>query len=146
MRSVSHTNTLTTDIALLVLRLGQAIVLWPHGAQKALGWFGGPGIAGVVAGLHQHVGVPTPLAYLVIATEFLGPILLVLGILTRLAALAIFVDMAMAAILVHSANGFFMNFSGHQAGEGVEYFLYACTIALALVIGGAGRFALFSKT
>jgi len=145
MRTASRSGA-ATDVALLVLRLGQAIVLWPHGAQKALGWFHGPGLAGIVAGLHTHVGVPVPLVYLVVLVEFLGPIALVLGVLTRLAAFGIFVDMAMAAILVHSANGFFMNFGGHQAGEGVEYFLYACTIALALVIGGSGRFALLPKT
>jgi putative oxidoreductase len=147
MRSLSRTETpVTVDVALLVLRLGLALVVWPHGAQKALGLFGGPGLAGVVAGLHTHLGIPVPLVYLVVATEFIGPILLVFGVLTRLAALAIFVDMATAAILVHAANGWFMNFGGHQAGEGVEYFVYACTCALTLLIGGSGRFALLPKT
>jgi putative oxidoreductase len=130
------------DVALLVLRLTLAVVLWPHGAQKALGLFGGGGIAATVGGLSQHAGVPVALAYLVIAVEFLGPVALVLGILTRLTALGIFVDMFMAAYLVHARNGFFMNFSGHQAGEGVEYFVYACGIALALLIAGAGAYSI----
>ncbi len=130
------------DLALLVLRLTLAVVLWPHGAQKALGLFGGSGIAGTVAGLSGHVGVPVALAYLLIAVEFLGPIALVLGFLTRLAALGIAVDMFMAAYLVHARNGFFMNFSGRQAGEGVEYFIYAVGIALALVIAGAGAYSI----
>jgi len=130
------------DVALLILRLTLAVVLWPHGAQKALGWFGGGGIAATVGGLSHHVGIPAGLAYLVIAVEFLGPIALVLGALTRLAALGIFVDMFVAAYLVHARNGFFMNFSGRQAGEGIEYFVYACGVALALVVAGAGALSL----
>jgi putative oxidoreductase len=134
-----------TDIALLVLRLTLAIVLWPHGAQKALGLFGGPGIAGTVAGLSGHMGLPAIVVYLVIAVEFLGPIALVLGVLTRLAALGIAVDMACAAVLVHLSNGFFMNFAGNQKGEGIEYFIYAVGVALALVIAGPGRIALMKR-
>ena len=134
------------DVALLILRLTAAIVLWPHGAQKALGLFGGPGIAGTVAGLSGHFGLPVVLVYLVIAIEFLGPIALVLGILTRLVALGIAIDMAAAAILVHLPNGFFLNFTGTQKGEGIEYFIYAVGIALALVIAGSGRLAVLPKT
>jgi putative oxidoreductase len=130
------------DIALLILRLSLAIVLWPHGAQKALGLFGGPGLAGTVQGLSGHFGLPVILVYLIIALEFLGPVALVLGILTRLVALGIAIDMACAAFLVHLPNGFFMNFTGQQKGEGIEYFIYAVGIALALVIAGPGRIAL----
>ena len=134
----------STDIALLILRLTSAIVLWPHGAQKALGMFGGPGIAGTVDGL-GHLGLPALLVYLVIAVEFLGPIALVLGVLTRLVALGIAIDMACAAILVHLPNGFFMNWVGNQKGEGIEYFICAVGIALALVIAGPGRIALMKR-
>ncbi len=134
------------DVALLILRLTVAIVLWPHGAQKALGLFGGPGIAGIVAGLSGHLGLPAPLVYLIIAIEFLGPIALVLGVLTRLVALGIAIDMACAAVLVHLPNGFFMNFAGNQRGEGIEYFIYAVGASLALVIAGSGRIALLPKT
>ncbi|MBV8369056.1 MAG: DoxX family protein [Candidatus Eremiobacteraeota bacterium] len=134
-----------SDVSLLILRLTMAVVMFPHGAQKALGWFGGPGIQGVVAGLSGHLDLPAPLVYLVIALEFLGPILLVLGVLTRLVALGLTVDMAVAAILVHLPNGFFMNFSGKQAGEGVEFFVLLVGIGLALVVGGPGRIALMKK-
>ena len=137
----------TTDVAaLLILRLTVAIVLWPHGAQKALGLFGGPGIAGTVAGLSGHLGLPAFLVYLIIAIEFLGPVALVLGVLTRLVALGVAIDMACAAALVHLPNGFFMNFAGNQRGEGIEYFIYAVGISLALVIAGSGRIALLPKT
>ena len=130
------------DIALLALRLSLAVVMWPHGAQKALALFGGPGIAGTVEGLSGHFGLPVLLVYLIIALEFAGPVLLVLGILTRLTALGLAIDMACAAALVHLPNGFFMNFTGKQAGEGVEFFIFAVGIALALVIAGPGRIAL----
>ncbi len=133
-----------SDVVLLILRLVLAVVLFPHGAQKALGLFHGPGIAGTV-GFMSHMGIPAVLAYLVIAVEFLGPIALVLGVLTRLVALGIAVDMAVAALLVHLPNGFFMNWGGHQAGEGIEYFVYAVGIALALVVGGGGRYALVKR-
>jgi putative oxidoreductase len=133
------------DIALFVLRVTGAVVLWPHGAQKVLGIFGGYGLSGTVAGL-SHMGIPVALVYVVIAVEFLGPIALLLGVLTRLAALGIAVDMAVAAYMVHLPNGFFMNFAGNQKGEGIEYFIYAVGIALALVIAGSGRIALLPKT
>jgi putative oxidoreductase len=135
-----------TDVGLLILRLTLAVVVWPHGAQKALGLFGGYGIAATVNGLSGHLGVPAPLAYVVIAVEFLAPIALVLGVFTRLAALGIAIDMAVAAYMVHLPNGFFMNFAGNQKGEGIEYFIYAVGIALALVVAGSGRAAVLPKT
>ena len=134
-----------SDVSLLILRLTAAIVLWPHGAQKALGWFGGPGIAATVAGMSSHFGLPPAVAYLVIGVEFVGPILLVLGILTRVAALGIAIDMAVAAVLAHAANGFFMNFSDKQAGEGVEYFILLVGIGLTLTIAGPGRIAFLKR-
>lgn len=133
------------DLAALILRLGLAIVIFPHGAQKALGWFGGGGIAETV-GWMSHLGIPAVLAYVVIAVEFLGPFGLVLGVLTRLIALGIAVDMIVAALLVHARYGFFMNVSGKQGGEGVEFFILAATIGFALAIGGAGRYALLRRT
>lgn len=133
------------DIALLILRLTLAVVMFPHGAQKALGWFNGPGIAGTVAGLSGHMGLPAAVVYLVIAVEFIGPILLVLGIITRIAAIGIAIDMACAAVLAHAQNGFFMNFTGKQAGEGVEFFILLVGIGLALTIAGPGRIAIMKR-
>jgi putative oxidoreductase len=134
-----------TDISFFILRLALAITMFPHGAQKALGWFGGPGPAAIVQGLSGQMGIPAPLVWVVIAVEFIGPILLVLGVLTRLVALGIAIDMATAAILVHAPNGFFMNFTGKQAGEGFEFFIPLVGIGLALAIGGPGRIALMKR-
>ncbi len=136
----------SADVAQLTLRLALAIVIWPHGAQKVLGLFGGGGIGATVTGMNAGAGVPVALVYVVIAVEFLAPIALVLGVLTRLAALGLAIDMAVAAILVHAKNGFFMNFAGNQRGEGIEFFILAVGIGLALAIGGPGRFALSPKT
>lgn len=135
----------SADVAQLILRLSLAIVIWPHGAQKALGLFGGGGIGATVARMNAGAGIPAALVYAVIAVEFLGPIALVLGVLTRLAALGLAIDMAVAAILVHAKNGFFMNFARNQRGERIEFFI-AVGIGLALATGGPGRFALMKRS
>ena len=134
---------LQTDgsIVPLVLRLTLAIVMFPHGAQKALGWFGGQGLSGTL-GFFRSVGIPTPLALLVVAAEFLGSIGLAFGLLTRLAAFGILCVMVGAIVTTHLPHGFFMNWFGTQKGEGYEYHLLAIGIALALIISGAGAWSL----
>ena len=73
----------------LVLRIFLAVVLFPHGAQKVLGWFGGPGLATSISMLTVHMHIPLFFAILAIAAEFLGPIGLFFGFLTRIAAFGI---------------------------------------------------------
>ena len=121
----------------LILRLTLAVVMFPHGAQKALGWFGGEGLTPTLQ-FFTSAGIPPVLAWLVIAAEFLGPLGLAVGLLTRLAALGIAGVMIGAIKMVHWKNGFFMNWSGTQQGEGFEYHLLALGMALALVIMGGG--------
>jgi putative oxidoreductase len=116
--------------------------MFPHGAQKALGWFGGPGFAPVMATFTDEMHIPAPFAFLVVLTEFLGPIALFFGFLTRIAAFAIGFDMLMAAILVHVHFGFFMNWAGKQKGEGLEYDLLLWATALALILQGTGTLSL----
>lgn len=127
--------------ALTLLRLTLALVMLPHGAQKALGWFGGAGPAGTIDVLGQHFGIPATLAVLAVGVEFLAPLALLLGVGTRLAAFALAGQMAVAASF-HRANGFFMNWSGTQAGEGFEYHLLYIGAALALVLAGGGAWSL----
>jgi putative oxidoreductase len=129
------------SIVPLVLRLTLAIVMFPHGAQKALGWFGGHGLSGTL-GFFRSVGIPTPLGLLVVAAEFFGSIGLALGLLTRLAAFGIACVMVGAIVTTHLKHGFFMNWFGTQKGEGYEYHLLALGIAIALIIGGAGVWSL----
>src|SRR5262245_47954632 len=110
---------LHTDHSLvgLVLRLTLAVVIFPHGAQKVFGWFGGYGPTATL-GYFKSIGIPTVFGVLGLAAEFVGPILLVLGLGTRLAALGILGVMAVAAWKVHRPNGFFANWSGKlQPGQ-----------------------------
>ena len=131
------------DAAALVLRLGLGIVMFPHGAQKVLGWFGGYGLAGTWGFMTQQLHIPAVFAALAITAEFAGSLGLIVGLLGRVAAFGIGVEMAVAAFVGgHVANGFFMNWSGHQAGEGFEYHILVVTIALALVIKGSGALSL----
>jgi putative oxidoreductase len=133
------------DAVLLVLRLALAIVIFPHGAQKVLGWFGGHGFAGTMQFFTGMMHIPAFLAVLAILAEFLGSILVALGFLTRLAALAIVVNMVVAVATIHVQNGFFMNWSGQQKGEGMEFFVFAIAIGLVVAIAGPGKYALDAR-
>jgi putative oxidoreductase len=124
----------------LILRLTLAVVMFPHGAQKTLGWFGGHGLRGTLASFTKS-GFPPALTLLAMMAEFLGPLGLAIGLLTRVAALGIALVM-LVAITVHKQHGFFMNWFGAQAGEGVEYHLLALGLALALIVNGAGAWSI----
>jgi len=130
------------DPAALILRLGLGLVMFPHGAQKLLGWFGGYGFAGTMHFFTSTMGIPYGLGLLVIIVEFFGALGLITGLLTRLAALGVAVDLTVAALMVHVHNGFFMNWTGQQAGEGFEYHILAVAIAIALIIKGGGLWSL----
>jgi putative oxidoreductase len=133
-------NLLATDndLAPLVMRMILGIVFFPHGAQKALGLFGGHGLSATLDFFTQQMGLPLIVAVLVVAAEFLGSIGLVFGFFTRIAALGILAVMAGAVYLVHWQNGFFMNWMGNQQGEGIEFHLLAMALALALILRGGG--------
>lgn len=129
----------------LILRLGLAIAIFPHGAQKMLGWFGGSGFSGTMGFFTGMLHVPAVFAFLAICTEFFAPIALFLGFFTRLAGLALACQFVVAAILGgHWANGFFANWTGTQKGEGIEYHLLVLTMALALLVMGGGKWAIDS--
>ena len=125
------------DVSGLVMRLTLALVFFPHGAQKVLGWWGGPGASATIQGMAK-MGMPPALTVLIMAAELGGSLLLILGLLTRLAAFGIGCVMAGAIFLVHSKVGFFMNWAGTQKGEGFEYHLLALGLAIALLIKGGG--------
>ena len=129
------------DVVPLVLRLTLAVVMFPHGAQKAIGWFGGYGLRGTLDFLRKS-GVASPVAVLAIMAEFLGPLGLAVGLLTRVAALGIAAVMLGAILTVHRQHGFFMNWYGNQQGEGFEYHILAIGLAVALVLGGGGVWSL----
>ncbi len=136
---------LQTDdsMTLTVQRVLVAAVMFPHGAQKLLGWFGGYGFAGTLE-FFASLGIPSALGVLVILGESLGAIALAFGFLTRLTAFGISAAMLGAMLTVHLPHGFFMNWFGNQQGEGIEFALLMLGLSLPLVVRGGGRYALDS--
>jgi putative oxidoreductase len=141
MKFLLKTNN---SFAPTLARLTLGVVMFPHGAQKVLGWFGGYGFSGTMNFFTQQMHIPAAFAVLAIAAEFLGSLALVTGFLSRIAALGIIVEMAVAVAMVHAPNGFFMNWFGNQKGEGFEYHLLAIGLALIVLIYGAGKVSLDS--
>jgi len=125
------------DWTLTLLRLAAGIMILAHGLQKTLGWFGGPGFSAQMAGFEAG-GIPAVFAFLAIMAEFLGGIGLILGALTRIAAFGLAVNMVVAVYMFNWANGFFMNWSGRQKGEGFEFHMLAIAMAIVLMARGGG--------
>lgn len=130
------------DVSQTLLRLTLALVIFPHGAQKLLGWWGGYGFSGTMGYLTSQVGLPWLLAFVVILAESVGALALAAGLLSRVTAAGIAAVMVGAIFTAHLQYGFFMNWSGNQAGEGFEYHLLALGIALAVLIRGGGAWSL----
>lgn len=133
INKVLHSNA---GWAGLVLRVPVGIILIAHGAQKLFGWFGGYGLEGTgqfMASLGLEPGYL--MALLAGSAEFFGGLALVLGVLTRPAALISAFTMAVAMFTAHIGNGLFM------ANNGYEYALTLLVVTVALAIQGAGYFS-----
>lgn len=130
------------EVALTIVRIAVAVVIFPHGAQKMLGWFGGAGFEGTMHFFTVNMGIPPLFAFLAIVAEFFGSIAIFFGFLTRIAALGIASVMVVAVATTHLQHGFFMNWSGSQAGEGFEFHILVVGICLALIVKGAGWLSL----
>ena len=135
---ILNTNSSTGP---LVARLVLGLVMFPHGAQKVFGWFGGHGFAGTMQFFTGTLHIPALFALLAIAAEFAGALGLIAGLLSRVAAFGV-ASVMVVAIFMHAANGFFMNWAGNQKGEGFEYHLLAIGLALVVMIQGAGKASL----
>jgi putative oxidoreductase len=122
-----------------VARVALGLVMFPHGAQHALGWFGGYGFSGTLGWMTDTLGFPAPAAALAIAVELLAPFALVAGVGGRLAAAGI-IGLMLGALGTHVPNGFFMNwFGAMKAGvEGYEYHLIAIALGAVVVVEGSG--------
>ncbi|TGL90832.1 DoxX family protein [Leptospira congkakensis] len=129
------------DIIPLILRITAFVVIFPHGAQKLLGWFGGYGFKGTYGFFTGQLKFPGILAVLIILGESFGSVLLLVGFLTKFAAASIAIIMIGAAVLAHRQNGFFINWNGNQKGEGYEFHILAAGLLIALVVGGAGVYS-----
>jgi putative oxidoreductase len=130
------------DVSLSFLRLVLGLVIFPHGAQHLLGWFGGPGPQVTMEIYTATFGIPAIFGVLGIVAEFFGPLGLVVGLLGRVAALGVAGVMVTAALLVHLPFGFFQDWFGNQQGEGIEFFILATAMALVVIVKGSGAWSL----
>ena len=125
----------------LIARLTLGLVMFPHGAQKVLGWYGGHGFSGTMGFFTEQMGMPAVIAFLVIVGEFFGSLGLLAGVLTRFTAGSFILIMLGAIMMVHAPHGFFMNWFGQQAGEGYEYHLLVIGLSLTALVMGGGKFS-----
>lgn len=128
----------SADPTALVARLALGIMIFPHGAQKLLGWFGGFGFSGTMENMSK--GIPAPLVLLAIIAEFFGGLGLITGTFSRVAAFGVGFTMLVASTK-HIGNGFFMNWMGNQPGEGIEFHLLAIALAIVVMVKGGGLFS-----
>ena len=138
MNTALLTSLFTSNAGLsaLVLRVPVGIVLAAHGAQKLFAWFGGYGLEGTGQYM-ESIGLAPGflMALLAGSAEFFGGLALVLGVLTRPAALVSAFTMLMAIFTAHISNGLFLSNGGY------EYALALFAATLSLVFSGAGRLA-----
>jgi putative oxidoreductase len=125
-----------------VARIVLGVIFFAHGAQKMLGWYGGPGLASAMRTFTEHLHLPPTLAFLVIAGELFSGVGLIVGLFSRIAALVIALTMVGAIATVHFRFGLFLNWFGTQEGHGIEYHLLTIALALVVVVQGAGAFSL----
>src|SRR5260370_10568780 len=104
-----------------IARVTLGVIFFAHGSQKLLGWFEGPGLKETMRTMHEFLGLPALLAFAAIVAEFFGGAALMVGLLSRVAAVAIAVIMVSAILMVHGRHGLFLNWFGDRKGHGYEY-------------------------
>jgi putative oxidoreductase len=127
----------------LVIRITIAIVLFPHGAQKLLGWWNGHGYSSTMEFFTGTANLPYFIGWLVIMIEFFCPLLVLAGFASKLWAFAILIVMIGIIVTVQNKY-FFMNFFNDQKGEGMEFFLLMIGLCIALILNGSGKFSIDS--
>ncbi|HEY0680133.1 MAG TPA: DoxX family protein [Chitinophagaceae bacterium] len=144
-QTIEHLNqnifSTRNDWAGLIMRVTLGVVLFAHGAQKLFGWFNGYGFDGTMQFFTETVQLPWIVGFLVIIIESFGALFLVLGLGSRIMAIAIFGVMTGVLFTSHIQNGFYMNWYGTAAGEGIEFDLLTLGLAAAIVFNGAGKFS-----
>ncbi len=127
MKILTQTNNNLHSISILLLRLTIGIILFVAGAGKVMGWFGGMGLETTIGIFTSKMHIPAFLAYLSCFTEFIGGFLLITGLLTRPAAVAVFINMLVATIVM-APNGFLKG--------GAAYPLTLTIISLVILLSG----------
>jgi putative oxidoreductase len=132
----------TPDPVATMVRLTVALVLFPHGAQHVLGWFGGYGFHGTFGWMTGTLGFPAALTVIALVTELAAPFALLLGAGGRIAALGV-IGLMLGALSTHVANGFFMNWFGTlpAGSEGFEYHILMIALAAVVVVRGSGAWS-----
>ena len=126
--------------SLFVVRVALGAVFFAHGAQKVFGWFGGNGMRATVDAFRQYMGIPAAATVLAALIECFGGLAMLAGLLARPAALGLIGVMLVAIVKVHWRNGFFINFQNvPNRGHGYEFNFVLAAMALAILLGGAGR-------
>lgn len=123
----------STDSGKLILRVVLGVLILFHGVSKLIH---GPG---VVDGALAHAGLPTVLAYAVYIGEVLAPVLLIIGLWTRVGALLVVANMLVALALVHAAQ--ILTWPAH-GGYALELQMMYLFTALAIALLGAGRYSI----
>jgi len=138
MKKLLATNSENTTA--LFARIALGVVVFPHGAQKLLGWFGGYGFDGTMGFLTNTAGLPSVIALMVILIEFFGSLFLIAGFATRLAAIGILGNFIGVVVTSNLNNGFFMNwYAQPNKGEGLEYFILLFGLAIISLVAGGGK-------
>jgi len=120
----------------LLLRIIIGIIFFAHGAQKALGWFGGPGLASASEMFQKNAGIPYPLFLLSTFTELIGGFLVLTGLLTRIFSAGLVINMAVAVLHVHLMKGLF------SSNGGFEYPLTLLVVSFCIFVTGPGKYSL----
>lgn len=132
---------ISESFAPLAIRITLGVVVFPHGAQKLFGWFGGYGFSGTMEFFTDTMGLPWLIGFLVILLESIGAIALIAGFATRIMAVS-YLLLALGIVFTSSIqHGFFMNWFGNQQGEGYEYFILWIGMAISLIVIGAGKYS-----
>jgi putative oxidoreductase len=132
------------DIGAFIIRITLGVVIFPHGAQKLLGWFDGGGFMGTIESFKNNFDVHPVLTVLVILAESVGSLLLILGIGGRFMAFSIGAVMAGAIALVHWQHGFFIDWRLTGQGHGIEFHVLALGMAAMILIKGSGLWSVDS--
>ncbi len=129
--------------AAFVARLTLGVVVFPHGAQKLFGWFGGHGFENTMGWFTMQLNIPWILGFLVIIIESIGSMAVLAGFATRFFAFAIFCNFVGIIATTNMRNGFFMNWSMMpDQPEGYEFHLLVLGLCIVLMVTGGGKWSL----
>jgi len=130
------------NAAATIVRIMLGLVIFPHGAQKLLGWYGGFGFTGMMQYFTGTMHLPWLIGFIVILVEFFGALFLIAGFATRINSLLMIAVFLGVIFTTNIHNGFFMNWAGNLKGEGYEYHLLIIGMAIALLVSGAGKWSI----